>query len=90
MTTSIFANASLSPAKCFSTSYLISPSRHPLFVELPNKVSVRITRAVAKATLDALVSRGVPIDRSACVVVDERTEPTLRDLDALVGRSRMV
>ena len=40
---------------------------------------------IAKTTFDFLVSRGFPLKKSKCIVVDEKIEPALRELNALIS-----
>jgi hypothetical protein len=40
--------------------------------------------AFAKSTFDALVARGFSLDEADLIVLDERMEPALKDLPALI------
>ena len=40
--------------------------------------------AFAKSTFDALVARGFALDEADIIVLDERMEPALKDLPALI------
>ena len=61
-----------------------SVSKEVLYEELLIGNDYRQFDVYAKATFDALVARGFAFDETDLIVLDERIEPALKDLPALI------